>query len=648
MKNYADLVNLDQTTNPESGFITFHTQTREDCIDRGIACVKYYAVDPNAVYEMFCEYERNTLTDEVCLKQPISQRVIGAHDESYDYNFLLCRFFGFAKINPRVSHNIYGEYVYRFQLDDQQHAIQFEYDIVYNNKSINKDEFRKQLKSVCTENGVEDDNPIKLEIEQWIEQSDMEQTMNWSQVKNSVDDFKLLKEKMSEPIMFEALYSTKLPATNKTQKINDNPYGWKDWNKVRNQLTAKDELYKFVFGDTSEPFVTRWFTDEVKNNKFFSNDKQTYSKKQHFATNGQVQKNRDNGEVASMWFKMLFSFIDDDGNIDLKDPNMSIKTFNIVNDTSMYVELESIQNKWNKLSDNLKENKESILKLRKYFFEFFESTIGSVKNSKSPVAKYNKYLKTRGEQFKFSPKNVLNIIDLKLTKLENVIWIFKSCVVLSEKHSKTTIGQITKSYLNQLEKLTTSGVIYTESKKIDDDSSEYNLFTQSTDSKGRLPYLMTTHTKMRTRISKDISNDKLDTDMQLRNAHREIFSVAKENVGIQYDKDLYYFDPKSSGDLYDANTDLGHDLLKKNGRVAKVDTTFVQNRSENRKWNNGNFPAPADYYQGVLDTYKNMLENSTLDMKQELHIKGCYMILNEVVEMYKDGRATKIGKQFNK
>ena len=248
----------------------------------------------------------------------------------------------------------------------------------------------------------------------------------------------------------------------------------------------------------------------------------------------------------------------------------------------------------------------------------------------------------------FSPKNVLNIIDLKLTKLENVIWIFKSCVVLSEKHSKTTIGQITKSYLNQLEKLTTSGVIYTESKKEDDDSSEYNLFTQSTDSKGRLPYLMTTHTKMRTRISKDISNDKLDTDMQLRNAHREIFSVAKESVGIQYDKDLYYFDPKSSGDLYDANTALGHDLLKKNGRVAKVDTTFVQNRSENRKWNNGNFPAPADYYQGVLDTYKNMLENSTLDMKQELHIKGCYMILNEVVEMYKDGRATKIGKQFNK
>ena len=63
MKNYADLVNLDQTTNPKSGFITFHTQTREDCIDRGIACVKYYAVDPNAVYEMFCEYERNTLTD---------------------------------------------------------------------------------------------------------------------------------------------------------------------------------------------------------------------------------------------------------------------------------------------------------------------------------------------------------------------------------------------------------------------------------------------------------------------------------------------------------------------------------------------------------------------------------------------------------
>ena len=274
--------------------------------------------------------------------------------------------------------------------------------------------------------------------------------MNWSQVKNSVDDFKLLKEKMSEPIMFEALYSTKLPAKNKTKKINDNPYGWKDWNKVRNQLTAKDELYKFVFGDTSEPFVTRWFTDEVKNNKFFSNDKQTYSKKQHFATNGQVQKNRDNGEVASMWFKMLFSFIDDDGNIDLKDPNMSIKTFNIVNETSMYVELESIQNKWNKLSDNLMENKESILKLRKYFFEFFESTIGSVKNSKSPVAKYNKYLKTRGEQFTFSPKNVLNIIDLKLTKLENVIWIFKSCVVLSEKHSKTTIGQITKSYLNQL------------------------------------------------------------------------------------------------------------------------------------------------------------------------------------------------------
>jgi len=401
MINYADLVDLDQTTNPESGFITFHKQTRQDCIERGIACVKYYVVDPNAVYEMFLKYEYNTLTDEVCLKQPISQRVIGAHDDSYDYNFLICRFLGFAKINPRVSHNIYGEYEYRFQLDDQQHAIQFEHDIVHSNKSINREEFSKQLTSVCTENGVEDDNPIKLEIEQWIEQSDMEQTMNWSQVKKSVDGFKLLKEKMSEPIMFEALYSNKLPATNKTQKINDNPYGWKDWNKVRNQLTAKDTLYKFVFGDTTEPYDNTWFTENIKDNKFFSNDKQTYSKKQHFATNGQVQKNRDNGEVASMWFKMLFSFIDDNGNIDLKDANMSTKTFNIVNDTSMYVELEPIQNKWNNLSDNLEENKENILKLRQYFFEFFESTIGNVKNAKSPVAKYNKYFKTRSEDFKF-------------------------------------------------------------------------------------------------------------------------------------------------------------------------------------------------------------------------------------------------------
>ena len=59
--------------------------------------------------------------------------------------------------------------------------------------------------------------------------------------------------------------------------------------------------------------------------------------------------------------------------------------------------------------------------------------------------------------------------------------------------------------------------------------------------------------------------------------------------------------------MNDDNTDLGHDLLSKYGRQVNMDTIFIQNRSQNRKYNKGNFPTPKNYYINILNSYDNAI-----------------------------------------
>ena len=83
---------------------------------------------------------------------------------------------------------------------------------------------------------------------------------------------------MSKPLMVEFTYTYNRPATNKTQKINLNPYGWGDYQCLRNQLTHNEELYNAVF--TKEGKLD-YFIKEAKNNNFFSTDQKTFIKRQY-------------------------------------------------------------------------------------------------------------------------------------------------------------------------------------------------------------------------------------------------------------------------------------------------------------------------------------------------------------------------------
>ena len=87
--------------------------------------------------------------------------------------------------------------------------------------------------------------------------------------------------------------------------------------------------------------------------------------------------------------------------------------------------------------------------------------------------------------------------------------------------------------------------------------------------------------------------------------------------------------------LDETNTDLGHDLLKKWGREAKLETTFVQGRKENRKWNKGNFPKPADYFDGILKAYQNMIDNpKNVDREALRAVMNCEPVIEKVIEKY--------------
>tara|TARA_R100000005_G_C4903857_1_gene144761 strand:- start:123 stop:695 length:573 start_codon:yes stop_codon:yes gene_type:complete len=158
----------------------------------------------------------------------------------------------------------------------------------------------------------------------------------------------------------------------------------------------------------------------------------------------------------------------------------------------------------------------------------------------------------------------------------------------------------------------------------------------STGTAGRYPTINSHHTKLVNETEKLLKEKKTTTDPGLRRQHNQLWESAKDEVLTDVEYNGYYFCPKEGKMLDETNTDLGHDLLKKWGREAKLETTFIQGRKENRKWNKGNFPKPADYLDGVLKTYQNMMSNPQ-NVEQEVMMKilPCIPVIEKVIEKYK-------------
>ena len=78
--------------------------------------------------------------------------------------------------------------------------------------------------------------------------------------------------------------------------------------------------------------------------------------------------------------------------------------------------------------------------------------------------------------------------------------------------------------------------------------------------------------------------------------------------------------------------------LKKHGKNAQElinSMKFIQGRKENRKWNKGNFPKPADYLDGVLKTYQHMMINpQNIEEEVLMKILPCIPVIKKVIEKY--------------
>ena len=233
-----------QDIEPNGDWIKQSIKFRNYLIKNNDSDVIFFQFEKDALYHLFRFYNDNPskTSDEITVSKPLSQRIIGAHGEKYDNNFLICRLLGYSVINLRLSHILDKPYENRFYCNDQQHAFMYEYEHINKDESINLLDFKNALKDVVNENGTKSDNLILMELNEWIEKAEGIGEMRWSQITNS-DKFPLLKKKIKKPLVVEFTYTDNKSATNKTQKINDNPYGWGDYQKLRNQLSHYEKLY---------------------------------------------------------------------------------------------------------------------------------------------------------------------------------------------------------------------------------------------------------------------------------------------------------------------------------------------------------------------------------------------------------------------
>jgi len=147
-----------------------------------------------------------------------------------------------------------------------------------------------------------------------------------------------------------------------------------------------------------------------------------------------------------------------------------------------------------------------------------------------------------------------------------------------------------------------------------------------------------TYTKIFEILSDNLKSIKVITDPSMRKKQNELFSIAKSRAGSWFDLPGYYFCPTESIWLTDDNTDLGHDLLKKFGRKANMETIFIQNRKMNRTFNKGNFPSPKNYYVNILNSYDNAISGrENVEQENLSSMIESKKVLEKVVEIYDNG-----------
>ena len=68
-----------------------------------------------------------------------------------------------------------------------------------------------------------------------------------------------------------------------------------------------------------------------------------------------------------------------------------------------------------------------------------------------------------------------------------------------------------------------------------------------------------------------------------------------------------------------------------------MDTIFIQNRSQNRKYNKGNFPTPKNYYINILNSYDNAISGKeNVEPEYLSSMIESRKVLQEVVDIYEN------------
>ena len=574
-------------------------------------------------------------TDEIGIHMPLAQRVIGAHSPEYDLNFFICRLYGMSEINLRLSQILDMNYAIKFFCNDQQHATDFEINMTHHFKTLDVKLFEAAHDEVVLENGINDLNPINKEITKWIKVTKKRDNLvSWTTVLNDDNNnYDLILKNSKKPLMVEITFGTTKVTTNKTQKINDNPYGWGDWQKVRNQLTNNADLYETLY--TLDDNIS-YFDKQVKSNQFFTDNDGKFVRAQFFATNGQPDK-VNNGEAQEMFFKFILSFLDENKNIKF-DCNMEKKDVVVIRDGDKYPKhLENLINKWDGLNKNLKANKDEILVLRNLFFTFFTNAYsqGRLKNS-SMSLKINQLLNSKSkhyaEHISKENKGSTNTKDLKLTKLENALWVMKNCVILFHKHNEKTsmsFSDIIQNYLDLMYSYLENNLDDTQLEKLSD------VKRYPTSASGRFPFNLEMHNYVVSKMKDILKKTKTTTDSSLKEKHNNLFREARSR--IPYDTGIgYYYDAPNNKWLDHTNTDMGHDILRKLGQEANMHTTFIQYYKENRRGNDGIFPPPAEFYQDKLNACVRTLQ-STHDVDgRQIYATMSIPVLRKIIEMYKN------------
>jgi hypothetical protein len=444
---------------------------------------------------------------------------------------------------------------------------------------------------------------------------------------------------MDLPLTIEVTYSTAAAGSNKTQKINMNPFDWVAWTSHRNLLSSYLEVFRSFY-------KTPWMVmeDLEKECRFFG------GKGRPSFANSNQPKEINNGEIEEYIYRYISTFIDDDGNI-VYNNGISLECFDRVRDGGFSDKQHRINllSQWKKMNQqylqNPKDYDDSLNEIRNHFFSILDSIDAHASASNGLVKMINKIYADVSDEWrnlgsdKKAPKN---IEDQRLVKTENTLFVLKNITCLYNSYAESkglTYDSITIDYFQTLKKVLDKNV------KKDMDAT----MRHGSGSSSRHPFLSSYHLDTYKELVGNYKKVKKETDAALRALQDKFFGEAISNAFKKRTPSFtgYYYNPKTRKIMDRYNTDLGHDLLKAEGREANMETTFIQCLVENRS-HKGTFGKPQQYYEDMIEAINNQLkkdietdtenEDSTLLMESKI-------ILKEVVKLYKKGFHKELDKK---